>query len=253
MDVGRYMILNGELTEWQHLGGTYVYQHIHTLDYAPYHLSQHLRIIEQASNLLFDEPTKYDECEIRECIKMLLAQAHLSRKVSICITMKLYTSGDTTIEYDVPSIYSGYVLRSLRAEATCLRMDIPLEAYPTSAAEASSELAEAIARARGYHTAIVVDGNDNIRCSSSAPIAVVNGKTLLISDSTGLSVERNILEQATRKAGYTIEYRTLKRADLATADEVLRMNWQGLTAMQTVNGKPYMDIIAERIAKEFER
>jgi hypothetical protein len=31
------------------------------------------------------------------------------------------------------------------------------------------------------------------------------------------------------------------------------MNWQGLTAMQTVNGKPYMAIIAENIAKELEK
>ena len=40
---------------------------------------------------------------------------------------------------------------------------------------------------------------------------------------------------------------------LATADEVIVMNWQGLTAMQTVNGKPYMSIIAENIAKELEK
>ena len=70
---------------------------------------------------------------------------------------------------------------------------------------------------------------------------------------TSLSVERNMLEQATRNAGYKVEYCTLKRADLATADEVIVMNWQGLTAMQTVNGKPYMSIIAENIAKEFEK
>lgn len=250
MSTERYMILNGELTPWQSMEGAYVYQHIHTLDYAPYNLLQHIKIIDQASQALFELPIGYGEEEIRGQITMLLSKARLSRKVSICVTIKQYASEDVTIEYDSPSIYSGYVMRSLHPEATCLRMQIPLDGYPTSAAVAANEMAEAIARGRGYHTAIIVDADDVIRCVTSHPVALVREKTLFISDLTTPSVERHILEQATRKAGYKVEYRTLKRADLATADEVLTMNWQGITTMQTVNGKPYMAIIAENIAKE---
>ena len=139
-------------------------------------------------------------------------------------------------------------MRSLRPEATCLRMQIPLESYPTSASVEACNLAEAIAQGRGYHTAIIIDADDTIRCDTSHPIALVKEMTLYIAN-TSLSVERDMLEQATRKAGYKVEYRTLKRADLATADEVLVMNWQGITAMQQVNGKPYMSIIAENIAR----
>ena len=251
MGAERYMILNGELLAWQHVEGTYVYQHIHTLDYTPYNLSQHIKIISQASEALFEEQFEYGEQEISQQIASLLGAARLSRKVSICISLKQYASGDVTIEYDEPSIYSGYVMRSLRPEATCLRMQIPLESYPTSASVAACDLAEAIAQGRGYHTAIIIDAEDTIRCDTSHPIALVKEMTLYIAN-TSLSVERNMLEQATRKAGYKVEYRTLKRADLATADEVLVMNWQGITAMQQVNGKPYMSIIAENIARNLE-
>ena len=251
MGAERYMILNGELLAWQHVEGTYVYQHIHTLDYTPYNLSQHIKIISQASEALFEEQFEYGEQEISQQIASLLGAARLSRKVSICITLKQYASGNMTIEYDEPSIYSGYVLRSLRPEATCLRMQIPLESYPTSASVEACNLAEAIAQGRGYHTAIIIDADDTIRCDTSHPIALVKEMTLYIAN-TSLSVERNMLEQATRKAGYKVEYRTLKRADLATADEVLVMNWQGITAMQQVNGKPYMSIIAENIARNLE-
>lgn len=253
MGVERYMILNGELLPWQHVEGAYVYQHIHTLDYTPRNLQQHLKIIDQASQSLFDEPLEYDEQMIRQQMALLLERARLSRKVSVCVTIKRYASGDTTIEYDTPSIYSGYVMRSLHPEATCLRMEIPLDGYPTSAAIAAHHMADAIAQGRGYHTAIVIDANDIIRSAPSSPIALVKEKTLFISDTAALSVERNILEQATRKAGYEVECRTLKRSDLIAADEVLRMNWQGLTAMQQVNGKPYMAIIAEKIARELEK
>ena len=251
MGAERYMILNGELLQWQHVEGAYVYQHIHTLDYTPYNLPQHIKIISQASEALFEEQFEYGEQEISQQIASLLGAARLSRKVSICISLKQYASGDVTIEYDEPSIYSGYVMRSLRPEATCLRMQIPLESYPTSASGAACDLAEAIAQGRGYHTAIIIDAEDTIRCDTSHPIALVKEMTLYIAN-TSLSVERNMLEQATRKAGYKVEYRTLKRADLATADEVLVMNWQGITAMQQVNGKPYMSIIAENIARNLE-
>ena len=248
MGAERYMILNGELLQWQHVEGAYVYQHIHTLDYAPYNLPQHIKIISQASEALFEEQFEYSEQEVAKQIASLLGAARLSRKVSICITLKQYASGDVTIEYDEPSIYSGYVMRSLRPEATCLRMQIPLESYPTSASVEACNLAEAIAQGRGYHTAIIIDADDTIRCDTSHPITLVKEMTLYIAN-TSLSVERDMLEQATRKAGYKVEYRTLKRADLATADEVLVMNWQGITAMQQVNGKPYMSIIAENIAR----
>lgn len=248
MGAERYMILNGELLQWQHVEGAYVYQHIHTLDYTPYNLPQHIKIISQASEALFEEQFEYSEQEVAKQIATLLGAARLSRKVSICITLKQYASGDVTLEYDEPSIYSGYVMRSLRPEATCLRMQIPLESYPTSASVEACNLAEAIAQGRGYHTAIIIDADDTIRCDTSHPIALVKEMTLYIAN-TSLSVERNMLEQATRKAGYKVEYRTLKRADLATADEVLVMNWQGITAMQQVNGKPYMSIIAENIAR----
>lgn len=251
MGAERYMILNGELLQWQHVEGAYVYQHIHTLDYTPYNLPQHIKIISQASEALFEEQFEYNEKEVAKQITTLLGAARLSRKVSICITLKQYASGDVTLEYDEPSIYSGYVMRSLRPEATCLRMQIPLESYPTSASVEACNLAEAIAQGRGYHTAIIIDADDTIRCDTSHPIALVKEMTLYIAN-TSLSVERDMLEQATRKAGYKVEYRTLKRADLATADEVLVMNWQGITAMQQVNGKPYMSIIAENIARNLE-
>lgn len=253
MSAEQYMILNGELTSQQEIGGAYVYQYIHTLDYEARNLEQHINILNQASQALFTTPFEPKQRDIKAAIITLLSGAHLSRKVSIRIILKHYASGDTTIEYDTPSIYSGYVMRSLRPEAICLRINTPLEAYPTSAAVATYQMAEAIAQAKGYHTAIMIDNDNVIRCDSSHPVALVKGKTLFLPATTILSVERATLERATRDAGYEIVYDHLQQSDLATADEVLIMSWQGLSAVSHINAKPYMSIIAERISKEFEK
>lgn len=253
MGVERYMILNGELTSWQEVEGAYVYQYIHTLDYVARNIKQHLKILNQSSQALFSTPFCPTAKEIEQSIVTLLSQAHISRKVSVRVTIKHFATGDTTIEYDTPSIYSGYVMRSLRPEAICLRINPPLEAYPTSAAVATFQMAEAIAQARGYHTAIMVDGDNVIRSDSSHPVAIVRGKTVILPATTILSVEREILEQATRRAGYELRYEALHQADLTSADEVLIMSWQGVSAVEHINGKPYMAILAERIAKEFNK
>lgn len=250
MGTERYMVLNGELTPWQEMEGAYVYQHIHTLNYTPYMLPQHIKIIDQAASALFELQFAYDEQDVLRQITTLLSAARLSRKVSICVTIKQYASEDVTIEYHTPSIYSGYVIRSLRPEATCLRMQIPLDCYPTSAAVAAFDMVDAIAQGRGYHTAVVIDDDDTLLSNPTQPVAIVRETTLVISKSAAPSVERYTLEQAARKAGYEVEYRPLKRSDLSSADEVLTMNWQGITAIQQINGKPYMAIIAENIAKE---
>lgn len=247
-----YMILNGELTPKQEIAGAYIYQYIHTVGYTARNLTQHLEIIDQTSRALFGEPFKIGKREIEQHISTLLGSGHLSRKVSIRVTLKLYASGDLSLEYDEPSFYNGYVMRSLRPKAICLRINPPLEAYPTSAAQATYGVAETIARTKDYHTAIMIDSENIIRNDSSHPIAIVKGKTLILPATTILSVERTLLERATRKAGYAVEYKALQQADLTSADEILVMDWQGITAMEMVNGKPYMSILAERIAEELE-
>lgn len=246
------MILNGELIPKQEIAGAYIYQYIHTVGYSAHNLTQHLEIIDQTSRTLFGEPFNIDKREVEQNISTLLSSAHLSRKVSIRVTLKLYATGDVALYYDEPSFYIGYVMRSLRPKAICLRINPPLEAYPTSASEATYGVAEAIARAKDYHTAIMIDSENIIRNDSSHPIAIVKGKTLILPATTILSVERTLLERATRKAGYAVEYRVLQQTDLASADEVIVMDWQGITAMEQVNGKPYMSILAERIAEELE-
>ena len=60
-------------------------------------------------------------------------------------------------------------------------------------------------------------------------------------------------EQAARKADIKVELRRLHHDDIAQADEVLRIGWQGITAMQQVDGKLYMAIVADHLAREMEK
>ena len=98
----------------------------------------------------------------------------------------------------------------------------------------------------------MIDSKNIIRNDSSHPIAIIKGKTVILPATTILSVERTMLERATRKAGYAVQYDNLCQADLASADEVIVMDWQGITAIEQINNKPYMAILAEQIASGLE-
>lgn len=248
----RYMIMDGELLAWQPLDGAYIYQNIHTLDYRPRHLAHHAEILQRLSQELFGVESSLSASTLQEQITRLLTHLRPSRQRSVCAVVKQYASGSYTIECDTPSLYSGYVLRSLRPEAAMMRVTMPLETFPTSASIATREVADSIAHSHDFHTAILMNDAGEICSEASQPIAIVQGLTLILSP-TPYSVESEVVEQIAKRTQLKVERRTISHDDIVQADEVLTISWQGITAMQKIDGKRYMSIVAERLAREMER
>ena len=248
----RYMILDGELLAWQHLDGAYIYQNIHTLDYKPRHAKRHTEILRSLSQDLFGVEFSLSAEELESQIKLLLEQTRPSRQRSIRAVVKQYASGSYTIECDAPSLYRGYTLRSLRPEAATMRVTMPLDLYPTSAAVSTRDIADSIARSRDFHTAILIDEDGKIRSEASAPIALVRGRCLTIAP-VHASVEHEIIELAAKRANISVEQRTFRHEDMMLSDEVIIISWQGITAMQSVDNKTFMSIVAEHLAREMEK
>ena len=243
------MVADGQIVEWSAMEGLYLYQEIHTLDYRARHLAAHVGVITRRAEELFGLRPRLSAARLEEQIESLMMRSHLSRRVSTRVILKCYASGSYTLECDEPSIYIGYTMRSLRPEAITLQMQLPMADYPTSASIATRQLADAVARRRGYHTALLTHGEE-LESEPTRPLAIVVGTTIIMAECE--SVEANLLERAARKAGFPIEKRRLLRSDLKSADEVLQLSWQGITAMAHVDGRAYMAIIGERIAQELE-
>lgn len=248
----RYMIQDGELLLWQHLDGAYIYQNIHTLDYVPRHVKRHAEILHSLSQELFGCEFSPSAQLLESQIRQLLEHLRPSRQRSIKVCVRQYASGSYTIVCDEPSLYQGYTLRSLRPEAATMRVTMPLDIYPTSAAIATCEVAESIARSRDFHTALLLGHDGHILCQATAPIAIVRERTLTIAPAP-YSVEREIAEQAAARARLSVEKRAFTHEEMMLADEVLIISWQGITAMQSVDNKTFMSIVAEHLAREMEK
>ncbi|MBR4853328.1 MAG: aminotransferase class IV [Alistipes sp.] len=248
----KYMILNGELQAETASAMPFVYQMIHCYAHSCRHTARHIEILNQTAKRLFDVQLDIDVRELERQVATLLLANKLSRNATIGIQLALDADGNHSIRSCGSSIYQGYVLRSLRPETLTLPISNPLGDYPTSASIEAQALANAIARRKGYHSAIMIGPKGEVKCDSTNPIFVVKGYTLYSQASNIPSVERTIVEQAAMKAGYGVQRMQLTAMELESADEVIIANYQGLSAVAHIDNAPYMAIVSERLAAAME-
>ena len=253
-DKPNLMIENGKLQVESFSDTPYVFQNIHTLGHKARYTAEHLVQLNRSAKELFGEqlPTNITAKQIEQQIEELLATNRFTRNTSIRVEIHLSAIGDYSLRCYEPSLYAGYVLRSLRPEAICLPIDMPLPQHPTSASAATRLLADAIARQNGYHTAIIAERDGGVAIEPCAPLFYIKEYTMFAQEGYH-SVESNLTIAAAHAIGLTIERKRLMTSDLKYADEVFSANWQGITAIAHIGQQPYMSILAEKIAHQMER
>ncbi|MBQ2373509.1 MAG: aminotransferase class IV [Alistipes sp.] len=247
-----HIIYNGELRFMQPSSETYVYQDIHTLSHKPRYTAQHLRIINHAADKLFGVHCNETINNIERHIEQLLAHNHTTRNTSVCVRFKLYASGDYSLQQQEVSIYSGYVMRSLRHEATFIASHAPLSKYPTSAMVATRDLMQQIAQARELHSLIMSSPDGQIIIDATQPLMFIKNSILHTPTLTMPSVEQQLIERSAMRLGLQIKHTDINIEHIKSADEVFSVNWQGITSMAHINQRPYMAVLAEKLASEME-
>ena len=162
----RYISRDGEILADRFTDGPYIFQNVHTLGGAARHTAAHTALLRAAAKSLFGFDPEITADELRRRIARLTEACRMPSRVSVRAVVRLYPTGSIEIACDEPSIYAGYVLRSLRPDAICLRMAPPLPSLPTSAAEHTRLLADTMAHTRGARTAILTDSDGTVSARS---------------------------------------------------------------------------------------
>ena len=252
---GRYISRDGELLADTLSDGPYIFQNVHTLGGRPRHTAAHAALLRQAGRRLFGVEPGLTADELRRRIVRLTEACLAPSRVSVRAIVRLYPTGRIEIACDEPSIYAGYVLRSLRPDAICINMAPPLPAMPTSATEHTRLMADTLARTHGAHTAIMTDAAGCAVSESAQPLFVVQGYTVATPPVAPAdeSVERRMVREAIRGSDLTFAERPIAVADIAAADEVFTADYRGITSVARIGRKPYMSIIAEMVAGRIEK
>lgn len=250
----RYISRDGEIIPGTLSDGAYIFQNIHTLGGKPRHTAAHIDVLRTAARKLLGMELQLTANELQRRIVNLTEACVVPSRVSVRVIVRLYATGTIEIACDEPSIYAGYVLRSLRPDAICLNIAPPLPSMPTSAAEQTRVLADAVARSRGVHTAILTDATGYVVSESAQPIFIVDGYNTITPPVTAAeeSVERRLVREAVCKSGRPFVEQPISTADLATADEIFMADHRGITSIAHIGRKPYMSIITDTIASHIE-
>ncbi|MBQ1253548.1 MAG: aminotransferase class IV [Alistipes sp.] len=248
-----YIIRNGELQSLQPASQVYVYQDIHTLSHTPRHAAQHLRIIDHAAQKLFGINCKLSIKELENTILRLLDSTYTTHNTSACVRLRLYASGECSLQLREVSIYRGYALRSLRYEATFVAVNAPLGNYPTSAIVATRDLLQQMAQARDLHFLIMTTPDAHIISECCEPLMMIKNRVLYVPSFTMPSAEQQLMERIAVRLGLKVAHENITVQQLKDADEVFILSWQGITAMGHINQRTYMSTLAERLAAEMEK
>lgn len=250
----KFMIRNGELITESFSNTPYVFQNIHTLNHSARYLSEHIALLNHSAKELFGEQLKTNitQQQISHKIAELLAANRLTRNASICVEIRLDAVGNYELRSHEPSIYSGYVLRSLQPDAVCIPVNMPMPQHPTSASVATRLLADSIAHKSGFHRAIIAERDGGLSVEPCEPLFILKEYTLFAQEGCH-SVEYELAIAAAKSIGLSLEQKRLMVGDLKDADEVFTVGWQGVTAMAHIGSKLYISLISEKIAKAMEQ
>lgn len=264
------------------MAGVYLYQTVHVLDGVCLHLAAHVALLDGWARTLFGHGFRPDEAELARQIVTLARQmspapCRTSQFVRIVVPAaseagtgfgtgvadngaggmvaegRTVAGSDTVgqpcrLEFAAVSLYRGYDLRTLRPDAVSLQYDLPAGDAPTSAREAVGQLVRTQVRLHGA-TSVVRCGSDGIAYTvDDAPLLAVRGRRVFISPAEA-SVERGLALRAVVGAGLEMVEAPVERAELARFDELLYVDYRGVTALAHCDGHPYMDILAGRIAR----
>lgn len=227
----------------------YVYQTVHTLAGVPLFPEAHAAALDAASRALFGRPFQTPPRQLAERIGSLAKAEKAPDDLSAFVRMELSAEGVLTLRYGGLSLYRGYELRSLTPEAMTFVYDLPFGEYPTSAGEALGDLARAQAARHGARCAVRCGTDGAVRTADEAPLFAVAGRTVFTCPATE-SVERSAAAACIEAAGLQLTEIPFSREELPQFDELFSFDHRGVTSLSKCDGRPYMSLAAERVARE---
>lgn len=253
----------------------YLYQTIHLCEGRPRLVGAHAALLGEASRTLFGRDYTPDNHQLTARIAAIADAERYPHSMSSFVRLELTTDG---IERIIPagvSLYTGYALRSLTPDATVIPYENPLSDAPTSAREATAQLARQQAELVGAQIALQCSHTGMCLTADDAPLlAVKDGIVFTAPAFTGVgqqqawelnsdadawlhtrtfpSVERDVALHAVRAAGLELREEAFEADDLARFDELFFVDHRGVTALSHCDGHPYMALRAERVAKAME-
>ena len=240
-EVGEFVKVHGMNDE------PFIYQYIRTEGYRSPNLTQYIELADAAMWQVLHEPACLIASELATGIERLLVHEGYSAENDNLVMLRCY--GEIySISICGTSLYKGLDLRAYRPKAITVETGGVYVGLPTSMAFAEAKLLEEYVSNEGAGAYVAVDSHARVvSVNGATPFLVRQGRIAVSRRSW--SVEAQIVLRALERAGRTVEVREILRDELATADEVWGVGYEGITSLTECDGRIYSDIIADATAR----
>lgn len=252
--MGEAIYHNGEICDKRHsLNRSFAHRYVRTLGYRAMLLEEHLEVLDMASYQLFGRPSALpDAATTADAIASLLGRNGYSDKLSHIVMLRTYADGDCEIECIETSLYDTLTLRALRPVAIAVRAYDECATYPSSATLATALMHREQAHRQGAEVAIAVDTEGRVGTIDGAEaVVLIDGRLIFSPHAT--TPEYKLLMRCALHLGREVECREIEEQELRRADEVLLVDYRGITALASYGSRHYADIVAERLARHLDQ
>lgn len=226
----------------------YIYEYVRCRGFAPLYLEQHIARLDTLSRKLF-----LTECGLtREVLERDIAgvlrsegySANHTNAVQVCI----YIDGRTEIRC-VEMFYDDFSLRAVRPQGYICSLSGDMLLQPTSAKEATLSLCRATAEVSDEGVAVWVSDMGEVKAIDGGSVVAVFDDEIRFSQS-GAGVEFELAYKALKGDKRVVRHGEILHSDIACAKELFYIDYRGVTALSACEGHRFMDIVAERVARQ---
>ncbi len=226
----------------------YIYEYIRTKGYKPIHFEEHYTRLEELANTLFSNGTNLNKEQLYSRIAEVLRNNGFSPNTINAVSVKCYDNGDIEVE-PIEYLYNNFSLRALRPQGFIVQVSGEPIVQNTSAKMALLELNHATAQRLDIGIPVWVNEAGEVIAIDGAPVVAVLDNEIRFSR-MGEGVEFDLAYDAVKRINHKATKGAIMVEELSMAKELLAIDYRGITAIAGYGEHLYMDITAERIAKQ---
>ena len=226
----------------------FIYEHIRTQGFEPLHFEEHFIRLDALARKLFLAPIAFGRKELKRMITEQLRKEGYSpsRMNAVCVRYHNDESIDISIE---EMLYKSFDLRALRPQGHIFRLASDILLDNTSAKEALLDLHRTMKQNIDNSVPIWVSETGEIVAIDGGSVIAVFDHEIRVSQMANC-VEADIVQQVLVTRNRKIVCGAIMVDDLTMASEIFFVDYRGVTALRKHEDHLFVDIIAEKAAKQ---
>ena len=245
-----WVISNGQVGKYNtDIRPLYIYQRMRTKGNKIIYLPDHLKLINYGYEVLYGAPTPLTIEQIQRDCHTLLKQGGYSENATHIVELRYDSCDNYSLRVVETSLYKSFSVRAVRPKAhLCNIANLELN-LPTSIAITANEMFCNMARRYNCDIPLCIDECGMVASIDGASPIIVKGKEIIFSR-TVESVELDMVIQAMAEQNkYQITTSQIALEELINADELLYIDYRGVTAVGSFSESTYSDNIAHAIIR----